>query len=236
MKCRIVLAAALLSLAGCSFHDTPPGLTEVSQQSGCVTCHREEYLATSQPPHQNMFPETCENCHLNTDWRPALEGGHPEARFQIQSGPHGGARCLDCHDLATMLPSAMGQNTHCIDCHGEHDESQANGQHRNIPGYAFTSSMPNFCLTCHPNGRAGMHPEAKFPTTGPHDMPCADCHNYQLGPSTGGGNVDCIGCHTGEHSLKRMNEKHQGVGGYNPDPNMPHFCTNAACHPRGQHD
>jgi hypothetical protein len=127
--------------------DHGAGLTEVAQDD-CVACHLSDYEGAANPVHAGAFPTTCADCHRTDAWRPALGGVHPEAAFPIQSGPHEGIRCLDCHN-ADLGPSTDGQNTDCTACHtrGEMDDT-----HDEEPGYQWDPMNHHFCLSCHPRG------------------------------------------------------------------------------------
>jgi hypothetical protein len=225
----VLAGAALAALAACR---EPHGAgAVVIDDDNCVACHQADYDRTTDPPHAGAFPTTCGDCHATRAWRPALGGGHPEARFPIASGGHQGVACQDCHDPAAG-PSTAGANTDCIQCHVQADSDP---RHQGVSGYTFQPSMRQFCLTCHPDGTArGVgHPEARFPiATGAHQLPCADCHVAALGPPTAGQNTSCTGCHTGEHSMTLMNEHHREVADYAWSSTDQHFCLE--CHPDGR--
>jgi hypothetical protein len=73
-----------------------------------------------------------------------------------------------------------------------------------VSGYAYDSSMPHFCLTCHPDGKASGHPESPFPIkSGNHvGIACDQCHKASLGSSYAS-NFDCYGggaCHSVNHN------------------------------------
>jgi hypothetical protein len=201
--------------------------------AACLTCHRDEYQATSAPPHADRFPTSCVDCHATSAWVPALEGVHPDTSFPLSRGPHGAFACTDCHDV-DRGPSAGGANTDCIGCHtGDHAGGRMADVHRGNPAYVFQADAPNFCLRCHPKGEAEGHPDDRFPIrSGAHSrVGCADCHDRGAGPDRGGQNTDCIGCHTGAHSRSRMDDTHDDESGYRWQADMPHFCR--SCHPRG---
>jgi len=213
------------------------GQIEIRQED-CAACHTADYDATTTPVHATAgFPTTCADCHRNVDWVPALEGIHPEPRFMVKAGPHGGIKCLVCHDLDAMLPSVAGANTNCLQCHP--DDAYQRDSHVGVRGpagqtYAYTSAQRNFCLTCHPAGTALKHPNDRFPRTGDHNAPCSTCHDRASGvPDQGGMNTTCItsGC----HSLAEENDHHREVGEYasaRGDGSNRHFCLQ--CHPTGR--
>jgi hypothetical protein len=218
------LGLLVVALAACArSHDS--AVVEVSARD-CATCHP---VAVLQPPHGSQFPDTCGDCHSTTAWRPA-SGPHPEDRFPTLTGPHQAIGCQDCHDPA-LAPAYGRDNTRCVGCHVP---ATVEAQHEGVPGYAFVSGDPRFCLSCHPRGLADVrHPEDRFPIqSGPHRrFACLDCHRPALGEYALGANTDCVGCHTGEHARDEVDREHREVGGYAFDPANPHFCLR--CHPRG---
>lgn len=119
----------------------------------CVTCHLAQYQSAN-PPHVGNFPQTCADCHSTSSWIPALGGAHPEASFPIASGAHQGITCQDCHD-SSKGTSVGGANTDCIGCHtGEHSQTRMANAHGGVSRYMWDATMPHFCLSCHPSGRA----------------------------------------------------------------------------------
>jgi hypothetical protein len=229
-----MLIVVLALVAGC-MQSHPDQIVEITQES-CATCHTTEYDATSVPPHTTAgFPTTCGDCHRTTDWHPALGGLHPEPKFAVTSGPHGGVKCLVCHDLDSPAPSTAGADTNCIQCHP--DSRDQRDSHVGTLGpqgqpYAYSEAVPNFCLTCHPTGRANKHPDKKFPRTGPHNRPCTTCHDRSAGPDAAGANTTCL--NSGCHSLGEEDRQHREENGYTSrrgDGSNRHFCLE--CHPTG---
>lgn len=220
------------------------------RETDCVTCHLVDYDGTTQPPHGNVpgangpveFPKTCGDCHRTTSWQPALNGLHPPPpQFPIASGPHDAIKCLACHDLDSLAPSAAGANTNCIQCHP--DTADQRDSHTGVRGpagqaYAYAPAVANFCLTCHPNGLAKKHPDNEFPRTGPHAASCTSCHDRASGiPDMDGMNTTCIngGC----HSLAKEDDHHREEGGarytqLRGDGSNRHFCLDSRCHPDGR--
>jgi hypothetical protein len=197
---RIAIVIACLHLGGCF----EPHTSDQRDLGGtdCYSCHTPDYVATTAPVHHDApqtFSTACASCHRTISWKPALEGLHSEA-FIVASGPHAGIACQGCHDLAVGLPSKLGANTNCIQCHP--DDAHQAASHAdvtsvaNVP-YVYQGSIPNFCLSCHPAGTAEAHPDKLFARTKDHAVPCADCHDRTAGPDTRGGNVTCVDakCH-----------------------------------------
>jgi hypothetical protein len=116
----------------------------------CVACHREAYLATTNPNHAAAgFSTDCSLCHRALTWRPAAFYPHDNF-FPISSGsnhpPGRWNSCTDCHaaqpDYSTF---------ECINCHA-HAKSAMDSRHSDVSGYEYRSSA---CYQCHPTGSAG---------------------------------------------------------------------------------
>jgi hypothetical protein len=185
-----------------------------------VGCHRDDYDNSPYPGHQT-FPTTCSDCHSTVGWKPASPVAHP---FPLE-GAHAVAPCAACHGDP---PNYTGTPRECVGCHrDDYDRSP-------YPGH---QSFPTTCASCHTTiawkpATGGGHPDNVFPIgAGPHQMPCADCHNAALGPN-GKGNADCVGCHSGRHARSTMDAKHREVNGYPPGTAQPNFCLD--CHPAGR--
>ncbi len=111
----------------------------------CYGCHKKDYDATTNPPHQATgFSTNCQDCHLpsHTSWNQAVFNH----KFPIQSGRHSGFACTDCHLTANYNVFS------CIDCHS-HTKSAMDSAHDDVSGYAYNSRA---CYTCHPGGNAGL--------------------------------------------------------------------------------
>jgi hypothetical protein len=149
----------------------------------------------------------------------------------VVAGAHAGQQCSDCHDPTLGSPLG-GLNADCVGCHtGDHARARMDQTHQLVPGYAFVTGSPGFCLSCHPSGEAERHPDDRFViSSGQHQgLNCGDCHDAALGPNAGGVNTNCIGCHTGDHAQAEMDATHSNVAGYAFTPANPNFCL--ACHP-----
>ncbi|MGE0404564.1 MAG: hypothetical protein AB7T06_48085 [Kofleriaceae bacterium] len=231
---RLVVTFAIL---GACMESHPPGVQPLANED-CYTCHVADFQAA---PGHSARSTACDNCHRTHGWAPALSD-HPDTAFPIAAGPHRDAKCLVCHDLDSTQPSTAGANTNCIQCHP--DDSEQKSGHvgaTSLTGtpYSYDSATPNFCLSCHPKGQAGKHPDNKFPRSGPHSVPCLSCHIRADGPDDDGGNTSCVesGCH---HTLSWSDREHDGeVGNYasrRGDGSNKHFCLASGCHPDGRKD
>lgn len=236
---RLVLALAALTAC----FEPHQGAQEL-RGADCAVCHLPQYEATTAPGHAVMaFPTTCGDCHLRTNWQPALEGRHPqEDVFPIRSGGHANTPCQECHTLGAG-PSRGGANTRCTACHLDdayQRESHVGATSTSGAPYRYQAEVPSFCLTCHPKGTALKHPNDKFPRTGPHGAACTSCHLRATGPDTRGTNTSCIeaGCH---HTLAYSDGKHREVRNYaaarsgpwtSPYLTARNFCL--LCHSQGR--
>lgn len=229
---RLPFALAVLWLTGC-FASHASDQQELAG-SDCYTCHTKDYAGTTAPVHGNtpqVFTTACASCHRVASWKPALEGQHSPV-FIVSKGPHASIACLDCHDLATGLPSSRGANTNCIQCHPDSATQAADHEGATGPNgarYAYQASVPNFCLQCHPAGTADAHPDNLFARRGDHDVPCADCHDRSAGPDTKGGNVTCVEsrCHHTLSVADRIDDhgaKYTSARGNGTNRNFCHQC------------
>ena len=113
--------------------------------TACVSCHRKDYDATTNPNHAGAgFPTDCASCHGTTQWAGATFN-HDAAFFPIYSGAHRGqwSSCATCHTNPT--------NYAVFDCLSCHTKARTDQQHSGRPGYVYAS--PN-CYACHPKGRS----------------------------------------------------------------------------------
>lgn len=111
----------------------------------CLSCHRADYDATTDPSHVAAgFPTDCISCHSTAGWAGAAFDH--DGRFSpIYSGAHRGkwAGCTTCHTSSTNY----GQFT-CFNCH-EHDQARMDSKHQGRSGYRYDSQA---CYSCHPRG------------------------------------------------------------------------------------
>lgn len=112
----------------------------------CYSCHKTQYLGTTDPNHvAAAFPTTCQTCHTTSTW---LGATFNHTWFPIYSGTHQGkwTTCADCH-----VNSGNYAVFSCINCHA-HDRSIVNPKHQNVGGYVYNATS---CYSCHPQGVAG---------------------------------------------------------------------------------
>jgi len=114
--------------------------------TACVSCHQQDYNATTNPDHSVLgFSTDCSMCHSTTTWIGATFD-HDSSFFPIYSGAHAGrwSSCSTCH----INPSNYGDFT-CLSCHPHDDKNATDGHHSGVSGYAYISSA---CYSCHPRG------------------------------------------------------------------------------------
>jgi hypothetical protein len=110
----------------------------------CYSCHKADYLGTTDPNHTAAgFPTTCVTCHttwITTNWLGAT------FNHTWWSMNHGGANgvCSTCHTNPNNY--AIFQCTNC------HAKAQTDSRHQGISGYVYNSVN---CYACHKNGGGG---------------------------------------------------------------------------------
>lgn len=184
----------------------------------CLTCHQQDYAATTAPPHQSLaFPTDCQVCHTTAAW-PGASYDHATTSFPL-TGAHVSTPCASCHVGGVY----RGTPATCAGCHQQAFDATVNPNHR-------TAMFPTTCLSCHTTitwlGARFEHDAQYFPIySGKHRekwATCATCHtnnqNYAV--------FNCLGCH--EHNKTKMDDKHRGRAGYS-------YTSTAclSCHPRG---
>ena len=116
--------------------------------SDCISCHNDDFRATTEPNHvASNFSNECTECHTTDAWSPAEFRDHDGLYFPIYSGEHQGEwnRCTDCHTQAGSYSTFS-----CINCH-EHNKRDMDDEHDDENGYRYES---NACYNCHPKGKA----------------------------------------------------------------------------------
>lgn len=172
--------------------------------SACVSCHRQDYAATSNPNHvAGNFPRACERCHTIQGWRPATFD-HDFTRFPLE-GAHRDVDCARCHEGGRY----QGTPTDCFACHQADYAGTSNPNHQ-------SAGFPTDCQACHSTSAwrpaSFDHDGRYFPIySGTHRgtwSSCTDCHvnpgNYR--------SFECTRCHA--HSRAEMDDEHDDVSGY----------------------
>ena len=183
------------------------GSTRIFEPLGieCIDCHRQNYLATSKPNHQQAgYIEDCIQCHAasSATWETKII----DHSFFPLTGGHE-VSCLLCHVSGeySKVPAD------CFSCH----ESKYNST--TIPNHQQNGIATN-CADCHtPNpkwqpAKYPQHDDQFFPVfSGAHANTwsnCAECHN-QSGDFT---KYTCVDCH--DHSKTLMDDGHKKANGY----------------------
>ncbi len=233
----LVLALPLVLAAGLAASCAKPDIHETGaiRLQACYNCHSGSYNAAVAPPHVNVLPTTCNDCHATTEWVPATIWTHP---FFPLVGAHGTAACTRCHE--GNPPAFVGVPTACQNCHMAAYNASTAPMH---------SSFPKTCGDCHTTsfdwGVAGLqpgrgeHPNNLFPISGGlgshnNGIGCTDCHNADAGSPVKGQNCDCIHCHLGAHNSPAIDAVHASLGAaYSPTTNTTTGTYCLVCHPHG---
>tara|TARA_R110002072_G_scaffold65778_22_gene162357 strand:+ start:4704 stop:5984 length:1281 start_codon:yes stop_codon:yes gene_type:complete len=176
----------------------------------CYNCHDTEYMATTDPSHAaSMFDTNCRACHSTFAWTPATFN-----HSWPLSGAHAAVDCMQCHGGGVYAGTA----TDCFACHSVDYNGTMSPPHT-------ASGFGTNCESCHT--AIAWTPATfnhSFPTTGDHNLSCADCHTTNMPPA-----FSCIDCH--EHNFREMDDEHDDVPGFIWESNA---CLN--CHPDGMDD
>ncbi len=122
------------------------GGTYAGTPQDCVACHRSDYDATNDPPHQAAgFGTDCDACHGTTTWQGATFDHN--TFFPIYSGAHRGKwdDCSTCH----TNPATYAVYD-CLVCHPHSDRTKTDNKHKDESGYRYDSVA---CYDCHPRGK-----------------------------------------------------------------------------------
>ena len=225
----------------------------------CVDCHARDLATALEPDHaQQGWTDSCERCHLPTDWSRA---GFEHGFFALQGG-HDDLACSACH----VGNDFGGLSSACFACHA--DDYRSARDHK-------PPSYPTDCTQCHTiygwegarfahvgivNGCANCHADDYAATTQPNHISsgfgtaCEVCHSTKTwGDGTFDHNafpifngehagLSCQDCHPvpgsfrqftciscHEHSQREMNNEHARVRGYAYQSSS---CY--SCHPNGR--
>jgi hypothetical protein len=181
----------------------------VGTDSECVSCHQNDFAATTNPNHTDAgYTNNCAVCHSTSPgWSPATIN---HDFFPLTLG-HDIQDCASCHTPGTSYATTSSD---CVSCHQENYNTTTNPNHS-------TAGYPTDCAACH-STNPGWTPATVnhdfFPLTLGHDIQdCISCHidgNYSTI------STDCNSCHTDNYNAT-TNPNHTAVG-YSND------C--AACH------
>jgi hypothetical protein len=159
------------------------------QGINCIDCHRDKYLATTNPNHVlGGISEDCFLCHSvrALQWTGA---GFNHNIFPLTLG-HSALKCTDCHTTGNFSDA----KTDCYTCHQQDFLTAKNPDHS-------LSKFSTACQDCH-SLNAGWRPASfnhtGFPLTLGHASPaCADCHKDGNYINT---SADCYSCHQADYN------------------------------------
>jgi Cytochrome c7 and related cytochrome c len=114
-------------------HATGDGGHARVKKPDCASCHMSEFLGVRHPPHKGAKPTSCEVCHTQISWHPAVLD-HPWPL----TGKHEKTDCLKCH--TGDPPKTKGTSKKCYACHAaEYDK----------PPFADHNLLQKTCEDCH---------------------------------------------------------------------------------------
>ena len=179
--CERALTVLLVLAAGCTSHGQEDRM--IVSGSDCASCHGDEAIATTSPPHaQARFVTDCGACHNEKAWLPAPGFSHP-TRFALIDA-HAGHECSSCHEKG-YLPGQV--SSECVECHGSAAKEVVDPVH---------NGLSTDCFACH---RTDAFWPARFvhswPLQGKHTLPsCGSCHpgNPAVYERT---SPECVSCH-----------------------------------------
>ncbi len=207
-------------MADCaSCHTSASNLIFEPLGAECIDCHRQDYLATTDPNHvQTRFSTNCIDCHKMDAFEWAA-GGINHDFFPLIKG-HALNDCASCHTNNLTEPLS----TDCYSCHQNDYMSTANPSHQSL-GFETNCTQ---CHTIDPDWKPAEFREHDplFPIySGKHRgewNSCTDCHKQPQSYAL----FSCTDCH--EHNRSDMDEEHGGISGYTySSPSC------LACHPTG---
>jgi Cytochrome c7 and related cytochrome c len=150
----------------------------------CVGCHQGSFDTANNPSHKG-FPTTCNTCHSDMGWVPAVASGNAVGHpwFPL-ANKHANLMCATCHTKGYQPGNTP---TDCVGCH------QMNYDTANNPPHV---GLPTTCATCHTD--VGWMPSTfahPWPLDGKHTTaPCASCHTGSP-PRYAGTPTACVDCH-----------------------------------------
>jgi hypothetical protein len=154
----------------------------------CYSCHKQNYLATTNPNHVTSGIATaCQTCHTtNPGWKPT---SFNHSVFPLTLG-HSTPACIDCHKNGNYTTTP----TDCYSCHQTDYNNTTNPNHKTL-SFSTTCSQ---CHTTNPGWKPASFNHTVFPLTLGHSTPaCIDCHkngNYTTTPT------DCYSCHQTDYN------------------------------------
>ena len=170
----------------------------------CVGCHQKNYDATKSPPHAGLFPTTCNACHNDSAWVPAVVTGTVDHPWFPLVNKHANVACAACHTKGYQMGDTPKD---CVGCHQKNYDATMSPPHAGL--------FPTTCSTCHtdlgwvPATVTGTVDHPWFPLVDKHaNVACAACHTkgYRQGDTP----KACAGCHQKDYDAA-MNPPHAGL-------------------------
>ncbi len=168
-------AHSTLSCVECHLSETSLRYDRIGNE--CINCHKEDYLNTQSPNHQDSgFSTDCIDCHtpLGIGW----DTDFVDHDFFPLTLGHNIQDCNACH-LSSDFSDISAE---CVSCHQNDYNESANPDHQIL-------NLTTDCVVCH--------------TTDPDWMPASfDIHNdyYQLNGAHALIANDCAACHNGDYN------------------------------------
>ena len=177
----------------------------------CVDCHNN-VIEEGKPADHIPASDSCENCHVITDWEITAAGSGPS---DSDHPPTNGLMCVDCHNNVVeegKPDDHIPASNDCENCHTM-DDWDINGSGSYDDGHPPIGDM--MCVDCHNNVIQKGKPDDHIPASDT----CENCHNTSdwdevasgsIPPSGGDdddevengdedhpliGNLMCVDCH-----------------------------------------
>ncbi len=187
----------------------------------CYDCHRQDYMATTNPNHiQTGFSTNCIECHRIDAFEWSAKGINHDF-FPLTKG-HDIDNCAACHKTGVTDPISP----ECYSCHQANYLATTNPAHQSL---GFSTN----CTECHTTEQGWkpaefkLHDDLYFPIySGSHRgewNSCTDCHTQAGNFNT----FSCTDCH--EHNKSETDQHHREINGYTYN-SLACF----ACHPMGR--
>jgi len=162
-------------------------LTYLGLQTVCLACHTDY--------HQQTLSSSCNNCHGDDTFKPAVKFNHAVTRYPL-AGMHQTVECVKCHPITTKNGAKFQEFSgigfaNCTNCHEDIHQNKF-GQncrqcHSEVSFHAIRS-MSNF-----------DHSKTNFRLEDKHIIvPCASCHKANL--TTPIKYTFCTDCHKDYHN------------------------------------
>ena len=169
----------------------------------CFDCHNN-IIEEGKPADHIPASDTCENCHVITDWEITVAGSGPA---DSDHPPTNGLMCIDCHNNVVeegKPDDHIPASDNCENCHTM-DDWYINGSGSYDDGHPPIGDM--MCIDCHNNEIQEGKPDDHIPASDS----CENCHNTSDWDEVAGGSTPPPGGST-EDDEEEM-EEHPPIGG-----------------------